>query len=133
MQDMPPPLPSELVQEMVMVAHGDEDRVTALLAEQPKLANACWDWGGGDFESALGAAAHTGSRGIAEKLLAAGARLDLFAAAMLGYLDVVKATVEACPAARHAPGPHSIPLLVHAQMGGEPAQVVVEYLQGLDG
>jgi hypothetical protein len=131
MKDMPPPLPAELVQEMVMVAHGDEGRVTALLADHPALANACWDWGGGDFETALGAAAHTGSRGIAERLLVAGARLDLFAAAMLGYLDLVRAAVDACPAARHAPGPHGIPLAVHAQMGGERAAAVADYLSRL--
>jgi len=131
MQDMPPPLPAELVQEMVMVAHGDEARVAALLVEQPRLANACWDWGGGDFETALGAAAHTGQRGIAEKLLAAGARLDVFAAAMLGYLDVVQAMSMACPRALLAPGPHGIPLLTHAELGGEAARPVVEFLLGL--
>ncbi len=132
MPDMPPPLPAELVREMVMVAHGDEERVTVLLAQEPRLANACWDWGGGDFETALGAAAHTGRREIADRLLAAGARLDLFAAAMLGYLDVVRATVDACPPAARAPGPHGIALLVHAQMGGAAALSVVEYLQALE-
>lgn len=131
MKEMPPPLPAELVQAMVAAAHGDLDRVRELLATEPRLANAGWDWGGGDFETALGAAAHTGSRAIAELLLAHGARLDLFAAAMLGYREVVAATLAACPAAAQAPGPHGIPLLRHAELGGEPAAATAALLRGL--
>ena len=59
--------------------------------------NAAWDWGGGDWETGLGAAAHVGRRDIALFLLDHGARLDVFAAAMLGYLDVVQAAVAARP------------------------------------
>ena len=77
-----------------------------LLAQQPRLVNAAWDWGGGDWETGLGAAAHMGRRDIAEVLLSAGARLDLFAAAMLGKLDVVRAVVEAFPGAERVPGTH---------------------------
>ncbi len=129
--DRPPPLAPDLVNEFVLKAHKDLDRVKELLAQEPKLINACWDWGGGDFETALGAAAHTGRREIAEFLLDNGARLDIFAAAMLGHLDVVKAAIIACPQARHAPGAHGIPLIMHAKMGGESARPVLEYLQSL--
>jgi hypothetical protein len=129
--ERPPALPSELVSEFVRKAHSDLQRVKELLAKEPKLVNACWDWGGGDFESALGAAAHTGRREIAEFLLDNGARLDIFAAAMLGHLDMVKAAITACPAARKVPGAHGIPLIAHAKMGGEQALPVLEYLQGL--
>lgn len=129
--ERPPALPPDLVREVVLKAHSSLDRVKELIAEEPKLVNACWDWGGGDFESALGAAAHTGRRDIAELLLANGARLDIFAAAMLGHLDVVKAAIAACPDARRAPGAHGIPLMVHAKMGGAPALPVLEYLQSL--
>jgi hypothetical protein len=94
--------------------------------------NACWDWGGGDFETALGAAAHTGQREIALFLLSHGARMDLFAAAMLGRLDIVKATLEGVPEARQALGPHGIPLLVHAQVGGPAAAKVLAYLESLE-
>ena len=129
--ERPPPIASELVNEFVLKAHSDLNRIKELLAQEPKLVNACWDWGGGDFETALGAAAHTGRREIAELLLDSGARMDIFAAAMLGHLDVVKAAITACPQARNAPGAHGIPLMVHAKMGGEKAAPVLAYLQSL--
>src|SRR5213080_5004331 len=78
------------VQAFVGNAHGDLDAVRAALDAEPLLANAAWDWGGGDWESALGAAAHMGRRDIAELLLEHGARLDIFCAAMLGLLDAVQ-------------------------------------------
>ncbi len=131
MPDRPPALSADKVQTFVSVAHSDLAAVRALLAEMPALVNAVWDWGGGDFESALGAAAHMGRRDIAEHLLAHGARFDLYAAAMLGHLDVVKAILAADPSARRVPGAHGIPLLVHAQQGGALAQPVVDYLQSL--
>jgi hypothetical protein len=99
------------------------------LAQQPALVNATWDWGGGDWETGLGAAAHMGRADIANCLLEYGVRLDLFAAAMLGRLEIVKAIVADYPAARHALGPHGIPLLAHAQAGGEAAAAVVAFLR----
>ena len=119
------------MQECVANSHGNLERVQELLAQEPALVNACWDWGGGDWESGLGAAAHVGRRDIANLLLAKGARLDIFAATMLGELAIVKAMVQAFPAIVNVPGPHGIPLIVHAQMGGEPATAVLEYLQAL--
>jgi hypothetical protein len=120
-----------LVEACVGSAHGDLNRVRELVEQTPALANAAWDWGGGDWETALGAAAHMGRRDIAEFLIAHGARLDIFAAAMLGKLEIVKAILHAYPAMAHAPGPHGIPLLRHALAGGEAAASVVEYLQSL--
>src|SRR5579872_5036692 len=119
---------AELVHEFVGTAHGNLARVQELLAQEPSLVNAAWDWGGGDWETALGAAAHMGRRDIALFLLDHGARLDLYAAAMLGHLDIVRSTLEAFPAALRVPGPHGIPLLAHARAGGEDAASVVEYL-----
>lgn len=49
---------------------------------------------------------------------------------MLGDLEVVKAIVAAYPAAREARGPHGIPLLAHAKVGGEAAAAVVAFLEG---
>ena len=129
--DRPPAIDRSLVEEMVRKAHGDLDRVKQLVGEKPALVNATWDWGGGDFETALGAAAHVGRRDIATFLLENGARLDLFAAAMLGKLDVVKAVLGAFPGAIKIHGAHGIPLLAHAKAGGPEAQAVYEYLQGL--
>jgi hypothetical protein len=68
---------------------------------------------------------------IAEHLLDRGARLDLFAAAMLGKLAVVQAILEADPRALHVRGPHGIPLLAHAEAGG--AAEVVAFLKSLEG
>jgi hypothetical protein len=124
-------LEAALVKEFVGNAHGDLNRVKELLAQEPGLINATWDWGGGDFETALGAASHMGRRDIAEFLLERGARLDIFAAAMLGKLDIVKAALTAFPDAIKTPGPHGIPLIAHAQAGGEGAKSVLEYLQSL--
>lgn len=130
--ESPAPIEPELVQAFVGSAHGDLERVRQMLADQPRLANAAWDWGGGDWESGLGAAAHMGRRDIAGLLLEHGARLDIFSAAMLGQLDIVRAIIEAHPAARKHVGPHGIPLLNHAQAGGADAAEVLAYLQGLE-
>jgi hypothetical protein len=119
---------SERIHAMVSNAHGDLDFVRAALAEDPTLANCAWDWGDGDWETALGAAGHMGRRDIAELLLAHGARLDLFVAAMLGELAVVEAMLAAHPEMREAKGPHGISLLRHAEAGGDEARAVVELL-----
>ena len=124
----PVALDPTLVQAFVGNAHGDIDAVRTALGAEPQLVNAAWDWGGGDWESALGAAAHMGRRDIAELLLEQGARLDLFAAAMLGEVDVVRAILAAHPQMRSALGPHGIPLRAHAEAGGEQARPVLELL-----
>ena len=126
-----PALEAMLVQEFVGNAHGNLERVQELLAQEPGLVNATWDWGGGDFETALGAASHMGHRDIALFLLDHGARLDIFAAAMLGNTEIVKVALEAFPDAVNTAGPHGIPLIKHAEMGGEEAKAVLEYLQSL--
>jgi hypothetical protein len=118
-----------LVQEFVANAHGNAERVAELLEQEPMLINAAWDWGGGDWETALGAAAHMGRKDIAHYLLAKGARMDIFAAAMLGQVEIVRAILQAFPDARHLRGPHGIPLLNHAKAGGQEAAVVVELLE----
>lgn len=126
-----PALDSKLVEEFVRVAHADLNRTMELLAQEPGLVNASWDWGGGDFETALGSAAHMGRKDIANFLLEHGARLDIFAAAMLGKLEIVKAALQTYPAALKTPGPHGIPLIAHAQAGGDNAAAVLKYLQSL--
>lgn len=124
-----PAIAQELVCDMVRKAHGDFQGVKDLLAQEPALANAVCDWGGGDFESALGAAAHTGRAEIANYLLERGARMDIFAAAMLGRLDIVKAIVAVQPSALTAGGAHGIPLMRHAEKGGDAAAAVLAYLK----
>ncbi len=132
MSDRPPALDPALVESMVAKAHGDLDGVRELLEEEPALVNATWDWGGGDFESALGAAAHMGRRDIALLLLERGARIDLPTAAMLGEIAIVRAVLEAFPGARDVPGAHGIPLVEHARAGGEQAREVLELLESAE-
>jgi hypothetical protein len=129
MGDKGPQLDSALVQEFVLKAHSDLDAVRNLLETEPQLVNAAWDWGGGDWETGLGAAAHIGRREIALFLLDRGARMDVFAAAMLGETEIVRAILTAHPSLRDAPGPHGIPLIKHAEAGGEQAREVLEFLQ----
>ena len=126
-----PALELDLVQEFVAKAQGDFERIKEMLAQQSSLVNSTWDWGGGDFETALGAASHMGRKDIANFLLEHGARLDLFAAAMLGNLDVVKAALAAYPNAIKIPGPHGISLIAHAQAGGDDAKAVLDFLESL--
>jgi hypothetical protein len=105
--------------------------VKELVKSHPALVNAWWDWGFGDWESPLGAASHVGQRGIAEFLLERGARIDIFAAAMLGLTAVVQAFVAAQPGVQRTLGPHGITLLAHAKAGGKPAADTMAYLVGL--
>jgi len=128
--DKKPALEAKLVEEFVEKAHSDFERINELLTQEPALANATWDWGGGDFETALGGAAHMGRKDIANFLLEHGARLDIFAAPMLGKLDIVKTALDAFPDAINTPGPHGISLIAHAQAGGEESKAMIEYLRG---
>jgi hypothetical protein len=127
--ERPLPIDSELVAEFVLKTHGDLGVVKQLLEQEPAIVNAAWDWGGGDWETGLGAASHVGRRDIAEFLLEHGARMDVFAAAMLGEVEIVRAMLEAQPELREARGPHGIPLVAHAEAGGEQAREVLDLLQ----
>ncbi len=129
--DRGPRLALEMVEEFVRVAHGNLARVKEMLEKQPALINATWDWGGGDWETGLGGASHMGRRDIALYLLGHNARMDVFAAAMLGKLEIVKAAVAAFPSIPKVPGPHGIPLIAHARKGGDKATEVLDFLERL--
>ncbi|MCF7689440.1 MAG: ankyrin repeat domain-containing protein [Cephaloticoccus sp.] len=125
----PPSLNADLVRETVGQAHRSLEAVRALVEATPLLVNACWDWGGGDFETPLQAAAHTGGRDIAEFLLAHQARQDVYAAAMLGDLNFVQHALAADPVTlATVPGPHGFTLLHCANKGGELARPVYDWL-----
>jgi hypothetical protein len=119
------------VKRFVIAAHFNLAAVKEMLAAEPILINATWEWGNGDFETALGGASHMGRRDIAEFLLEHNARLDIFAATMLGKLDIVKAAVAAFPNIVRVPGPHKIPLIAHAEKGGPAAVAVLDFLRPL--
>src|SRR5262249_38804362 len=121
------------VKRFVIAGHVNLPAVKAMLAEEPNLINGAIDWGNGDFETALGGASHMGRRDIAEYLLEHDARMDIFAATMLGKIDIVKAAVAVFPNIVLVPGPHGIPLIVHAEKGGPAAQAVLEFLRTIVG
>jgi hypothetical protein len=136
-QQLPPtpaprnPLDRELVKEFVIKGHSDLPAVKQLLEKEPGLLNACWDWGAGDFETALEGAGHMGNKEIARFLLGKGARMNLFCAAMLGQLEVVKGILALDPNLKFSKGPHGLQLLHHATKGGAEAASVLEYLQSI--
>ncbi len=132
MSDQPDVLDPKVVQAFVGSAHGDLAAVRELLAEEPAVVNAAWDWGAGDWETGLGAAAHMGRRDIALFLIEHGARMDLFAAAMLGDAEIVRSVLAAYPSMRDALGPHGIPLIEHARAGGDEAREVLELLESIE-
>lgn len=121
----------DVVKEMVAVAHGNLARVKELVSARPALARASWDWGYGDWETAIDAASHVGNRPIAEYLIANGARPTIYTAAMMGQLGIVKGWVEAIPGVQRNRGPHGITLLAHARNGGAGATEVLKYLESL--
>jgi len=127
----PPALQPDLVKEFVIAGHGNLGRVKELLEQQPGLLNATWDWGGGDFETALGGAGHMGRKDIAEFLINKGTRMDIFVATMLGKLEVVKAMLTAYPELIKSKGPHGLTFLHHAKKGGDEALPVLKYLESL--
>lgn len=129
--DKGPQIEAKLVKDFVGVSHRDLEAVKQLLAFQPALLNATWDWGGGDFENGIEAASHVGDREIALYLLEQGARPTLFMAAMLGHLDIVKNFLTLYPALLHCKGPHGLSLIHHARKGEDEARPVLAYLESL--
>jgi len=121
------------VKRFVIAGHANLAAVKAMLAEETESNQRGNRLGQRGFRNALGGASHMGRRDIAEYLLEHNARMDIFAATMLGRLDIVSAAVAAFPNIVHVPGPHGIPLLVHAEKGGSAAKAVLEFLQPLAG
>ncbi|MDP9231085.1 MAG: ankyrin repeat domain-containing protein [Bacteroidota bacterium] len=123
------PLPTEKVKEFVIAGHNNLARVKELLSEYPSLLYATWDWGGGDFETAIEGAGHVGDKEIANYLIGIGARTNLFVLTMLGKTQIVKTFFDAYPQFINARGPHGFTFLHHAQKGGEEAKELLDYLQ----
>ena len=122
----------DTVWEFVRAGHNNLPRVKELLALDPMLIFSAWDWGkgdGGQWETALGGASHTGNREIAEYLLSAGARIDCFCAAMLGQRDVVLALLKANPSIATCKGPHGYTMLYHAAISGD--LIIADVLKAL--
>ncbi len=112
-----PAIDETIVAEVVGVSHFNLDRLKELVDPRPELARATWDWGFGDWETAIGAASHTGRKDIVAYLLSKGARPDIFTFAMLGHYNVVKTMIESSPGVQKIAGPHGISLLQHVKNG----------------
>lgn len=120
-----------LIQDLVIFAHTDLEMVKKLVEKEPALVLAIVNWGAGDWESGLGAAAHCGRHDIVELLLENGARPDIFCSAMLGQVDVVRTLITHQPKLIDVKGPHGFSLHFHAQVGGDRSANVLEYLQSV--
>jgi len=118
-----------LVLRFVQAGHRDLAKVQEMVTQDPKFVLAAWDWGSGDWETALGGASHTGRRDIARYLLSQGARIDSFCAAMLGEREVVLALLKADPSTAITKGPHGYSLLYHVAISGD--VVVAEAMKPL--
>lgn len=126
-----PQLNRTMLQDFVIYAHSDIEMTQKLLDREPMLINGYIDWGGGDWESALGGASHMGRHDIVKVLLARGARIDIFCAAMMGQLDAVKAFLTLEPKLIDVRGPHGFSLHFHGQLAGKNADKMVDYLQSV--
>jgi hypothetical protein len=136
-----PSMNDNMVSSIVGASHGNFDKVKELVTKRPELAGASWDWGFGDWETALGAASHVGRRDIAEFLISNGARPDIFTYTMMGMLKSVQEIIETVPGIQSHTGPHGITLLQHAKnrLGDKTisetdkanVNTVINYLEGL--
>ncbi|MEO6456579.1 MAG: hypothetical protein ABIN97_21060 [Ginsengibacter sp.] len=127
------PYKTELVKEFVVAGHGakegDFDKVKSMLNDYPNMVFSKYDWGNGDFESAIEGAGHLGKKEIAEYLIDAGSRVTLFVLCMLGKTNLVKPVLEEYPKLVFAKGPHGFTMLHHAKIGGKNSEALFEYLQ----
>ncbi len=136
-----PSMDDNMVSGIVGAAHGNFDKVKQLVGLRPELAGAAWDWGFGDWETALGAASHVGRRDIAEYLISNGARPDIFTFTMFGMLKSVQDIIVSVPGIQIHTGPHGITLLQHARNRLEDKNIsakdrdninkMIAYLEGL--
>jgi uncharacterized Ntn-hydrolase superfamily protein len=107
--------PQSLIDEFVAAGHGNQGRIQALAEQYPLLvhARARWD------ETALEAAAHVGNRAIAEWLLAQGAPLDVYTAAVIGMEDRVAEFIRTDPALARGTGVHGLPAMYFPAITGQ--------------
>jgi ankyrin repeat protein len=126
---MNPSPPLEEIREFVIAGHGDLEKVKQMLEMQPALLGMSYEWGPGDTETALQAAAHVGSQDVGLYLLGKGDPLDICTAAMLGLKEDVERFLQEDEGNIHATGAHGIPLLTHAALSGnvELVQLLVEH------
>ena len=126
-------LTEEQIRDFIVAAHGNLPRVREMLIRHPGLLNARHFWSESDSETAIQAAAQTGSVPVVEHLLARGAPLEICTAAMLGRKDDVQRMLDEDPRRIEARGAHGIPLMPHAALGGNVELAKMLYQRGATG
>lgn len=136
--DRYPAIELSVASEVVGVSHFNLDRLKQLVDPRPELSRAIWDWGFGDWESAIDAASHVGRKDIVDYLVGKGAVPTIFTYALLGEFNIVKSMISIYPGVQKNTGPHGISLFQHAKLALETegvdktkAQQLIDYLQGL--
>ena len=109
-------LSEDQIRDFIVAAHGNLPRVREMLVEHPTLVNVRHYWSDTDSETAIQAAAQTGSIPVVEYLLEKGAPLEICTAAMLGRKDVVEKMLDQDPSLIQARGAHGISLMPHAAL-----------------
>ena len=129
-EEEPEVLTPEQIQDFIVAAHGNLPRVREMLILHPGLLNERHYWSETDSETAIQAAAQTGSVPVVEYLLERGAPLEICTAAMLGRKDHVERMLDADPSLISATGAHGIPLMPHAALGGNLELAKMLYQRG---
>lgn len=120
-------LTQEQIRDFVLPAHGNFDVVKQMLAEEPRLLNEKYEK---YDETALEAASHVGNRPIAEFLLAQGAPMNIYTAAMFGLTEEVTHFLDKSLELVNGKGVHGISLLYHAALSGNVSLVEMLVARG---
>jgi uncharacterized protein len=123
---------TEQIRDFVIAAHGNLPRVRELLTENTGLLNARYQWAKDDSETAIQAAAQSGSIAVAEYLLAQGAPLEICTAAMLGRIVEVRQMLDMDPGLIKARGAHGISLMAHAALSNNLPLAKMLFERGAD-
>jgi ankyrin repeat protein len=126
-------LTEEQIRDFIVAAHGNLPRVREMLIEHPGLLNVRHYWTETDSETAIQAAAQTGSVPVVEYLLSHGAPLEICTAAMLGRKDDVQRMLSVDPSLIGARGAHGIALMPHAALSGNVDLAKMLYERGARG
>ena len=119
-------LSQNTINEFVIAAHSDLEKVQQMLADEPALLNENADW----IETAIQGAAHVNNRAIIDYLLAQGAPIDICTAAVLGQRDEVAALLRDSPEMARATGPHNLPVMFYPALTGDTAIAEMLYNAG---
>ena len=130
MQTQERPPSTEQIREFVIAGHGNIEKVRQMLAENPRLLNASYQWNENDTETAIQAAAQVGSANVAQFLLKQDAPLEICTAAMLGMRDEVEHRLDEDPRNANATGAHGIPLLPHTVWSENPGLIQLVFERG---